>query len=186
MKLVASSSLSDSFCARKSKSSPPDTLQDTSGKGSGPVGPMNHDGRPTGTAPEPDPQAPCVAESPRPFLGLCPASPRDRLRFYLLCSSLWVTRAGLTLRVSPEGPPYILGPGPLLLWCYLLPPPHMTEVSGDRNKCCGMTRGTSAGPETGHLGSSPALPLTWDNSLPLFLAGLFPHLQNVHIEQDGS
>lgn len=33
MKLVASSSLNDSFWARKSNSSPPDTLEDTSGEG---------------------------------------------------------------------------------------------------------------------------------------------------------
>lgn len=46
------------------------------GEGPGPGSPVCHGHRPTGAAPEPDPQAPCLAVSPLLSLGLCPASPR--------------------------------------------------------------------------------------------------------------
>lgn len=99
MKLVASSSLSDSFWARKSKSSPPDTLQDTSGG----VG-----ARPWVQLLRPQPFG-HTAGSPHPSLGFCPTSTRNRLCFYLLHSSLWIIRAGTALRGSPEGSRVTLG-----------------------------------------------------------------------------
>lgn len=70
MKLVASSSLNDSFWAKKSNSSPPDTLEDTGGEGPGPVSFVGSEAWLMGAGTIPDSHVVWRVASPSPCLEL--------------------------------------------------------------------------------------------------------------------
>lgn len=165
MKLVASSSLSDSFWARKSKSSPPDTLQDTGvGWGPGPIRPMCQE---AGQRVQLLNLTPTTWMYGRMYGFVQPAPGTDFASIHL-CSFLWMPRVGaLVLKALPEGP--LVTPAATTPW-----PPWLRWQRTETNTVVWQRR-TYAGPKAGHLSSSPALPLTLDKSYPPLQADLsFP------------